>query len=79
MKKTLVLFLASVMLLCFTACGGEKEQKEKEVSSIGEAGRGPAIVNDYRQGMKPYRQGDGSFHFGNPGGGNSAIIIEGGN
>lgn len=66
MKKLLATLFAGAILFSLAACGGEKNQPEKKVSSIGEAGRQPAIVNDYRQGMRPYRQGDGKIHFGNP-------------
>lgn len=77
MKKLLAILLAAAMALSLAACGGEKNQPEKKVSSIGEAGHQPTIINDYRQGMRPYRQGDGKIHFGNPSGGNSTTIVEG--
>lgn len=78
MKKLFALLLAGAMLFSLAACGGENNRHEKEVSSIEEAGQQPAIVNNFRQGMHSYRQGDGSIHFGSPLGNGSATIVSDG-
>jgi|GEM_PF-2962605 hypothetical protein len=75
MKKLLATLFEGAILFSLAACGGEKNQPEKKVSSIGEAGRQPAIVITGK-GCGPIDKATARYILAIPAG-NSTTIVEG--